>query len=382
MRFSLKKGKLDREKYELDTLQRFALGGLLVLTIMTFIGTNIEAVMWRSSHWLVSSVLPSVVVNLTNDERADEAKPALRRNTTLDAAAQMKANDMAKRGYFSHYAPDGTSPWYWFDQAGYKYAHAGENLAVHFTDSSEVVEAWMNSPKHRENIVNGKFTEIGVGTAKGKYEGYNTVFVVQLFGTPTTQTVVKTTQVAGETKTSSLTPTTTDTPVNTRPAVTSNPTSTPEIPREETVLANENTTPAPVEVTAREEDEPETASSSEIVVVPATGEQRLVSAEDPENVIVETELISTSSGLAIANIDTPVDEESDGRFGFITQPNTLLKIVYALFGFIVVGLLIASVAVETKKSRYVQVAYSIGLLVIMAGLWYVNMLLTSGATIV
>jgi hypothetical protein len=51
----------------------------------------------------------------------------------------------------------------------------------------EVVEAWMNSPAHRENIVSGKYTEIGVGTAKGTYDGYETVYVVQLFGTPAVQ---------------------------------------------------------------------------------------------------------------------------------------------------------------------------------------------------
>jgi len=374
MAFWDKKIENGQGKYELDPLQRYALGGLLVLTILTFIGSNIEAVLWRSSHWLVSSVLPSVVVQLTNEERADLSEPSLQRSAVLDAAAQLKANDMAKRGYFAHYAPDGTSPWYWFNQAGYKYAYAGENLAVHFTDSSEVVEAWMNSPKHRENIVNGKFTEIGVGTAKGTYEGYDTVFVVQLFGTPAAQPVVKTTPASTPAPSVPTTPAPAQTVVATKPAAT--PT-----PKEEAVLANTEVATTPTEVTAREEDLA-TTSPSDIVVVPATNESKAVNAENPEDVIVQTELISTSSGLAVASIDTPTNESNAGKIGLATQPNQLLKIVYVLLGFVILGLVLASIALEAKKTRYVQVAYSVGLLAIMAGLWYVNLLLTAGATVV
>ena len=168
----------------LNLLQKISMSLMAVLVMITFVAANLHAILWQSSDWLVSTVLPAVVVDLTNDEREDNAAPPLRRNTTLDEAARMKAEHMAKHEYFAHHSPDGVSPWYWFNEAGYTYAHAGENLAIHFTDSSEVVDAWMDSPSHRKNIVDGKFTEIGVGTAKGEYEGYDTVYVVQLFGTP------------------------------------------------------------------------------------------------------------------------------------------------------------------------------------------------------
>jgi hypothetical protein len=379
MQFSLNKKDKGEGKYELDTLQRYALGGLLVLTIFTFIGTNIEAVLWRSSQWLVSSVLPSVVVDLTNKERADLAEPSLHHSAVLDAAAQMKADDMAKRGYFAHFAPDGTSPWHWFDEAGYRYAYAGENLAVHFTDSGEVVDAWMNSPKHRENIVNKNFTEIGVGTAKGTYEGYDTVFVVQLFGTPAVAPVVKTAVAPVSAKTVAVAPAPAPKP---KPVAVPSTATTSQPKDEKTVLAKTDVTPKPVEVTAREEDTPTTASSSDIVVVPATTNNKVINAENPNDVIVETELISTSSGLAVANIETPTNDTHAGRFAFITQPNRLLKIAYALFGFIVIGLLLASVISEAKRGRSVQVAYGVGLLLIMLGLWYINFLLTAGAVVV
>ena len=171
-------------EYKPNSLQKTAVVMMSLLVLITFAFTNLQALLWMNSSWLVSTVLPGVVVELTNDNRDKGALGQLSRNATLDRAAQLKAEHMAENSYFAHFAPDGTSPWHWFDEAGYNYMHAGENLAVHFTDSDEVVEAWMQSPTHRENILNGNYTEIGVGTAKGQYQGYPTVFVVQLFGTP------------------------------------------------------------------------------------------------------------------------------------------------------------------------------------------------------
>ncbi|MEK7512791.1 MAG: CAP domain-containing protein [Patescibacteria group bacterium] len=130
------------------------------------------------------AILPDVLVDLTNDRRIENTVLPLRENPLLAAAAELKAKDMAARGYFAHYAPDGTSPWRWFNEVGYRYAYAGENLAVNFTDSKDVVDAWMNSPKHRENIVSGNYTEIGIATAEGVFQERPAVFVVQLFGRP------------------------------------------------------------------------------------------------------------------------------------------------------------------------------------------------------
>lgn len=106
-------------------------------------------------------------------------------NDLLSAAAQLKANDMAAKGYFAHVSPDGKTPWYWIDKVGYSYDYAGENLAVNFIDSADVSNAWMASPTHRANILNPVFKEVGTATAVGTYKGRNAIFVVQLFGTPT-----------------------------------------------------------------------------------------------------------------------------------------------------------------------------------------------------
>jgi Cysteine-rich secretory protein family len=132
----------------------------------------------------LSSVLPGVLVDFANQDRAQNQLSSLTVNPVLQEIAQNKANDMATKGYFSHDSPSGKIWWSWFSDAGYQYAYAGENLAVNFSDSQAVNQAWMNSPEHRANLLNGKFTEIGIATAQGIYQGEPTIFVVEEFGRP------------------------------------------------------------------------------------------------------------------------------------------------------------------------------------------------------
>jgi len=133
-----------------------------------------------------ASILPSVVVDLTNREREDVQENALTTNVLLEKAANMKAEDMAARGYFSHESPEGDAPWDWIKKTGYQFGYAGENLAINFFDSKDVVNAWMNSTSHKENILDKHFIEIGIGTARGIYKGREALFVVQFFATPST----------------------------------------------------------------------------------------------------------------------------------------------------------------------------------------------------
>ncbi len=131
-----------------------------------------------------AQILENVLVDKTNNSRLSNSLPGLEVNPLLSAAAQAKAEDMARKGYFAHTSPEGVTPWYWIEKFGYQYTHAGENLAINFSDSKDVVDAWMNSLKHRDNILNGNFTEIGIGLAKGIYQKKETVFIVQMFGRP------------------------------------------------------------------------------------------------------------------------------------------------------------------------------------------------------
>jgi hypothetical protein len=129
------------------------------------------------------------VVNLTNQKRAEAGLSALTLNSSLSNGALSKANDMISKDYWAHVAPDGTEPWAFFKSVGYKYKFAGENLARDFSNAPSAVDAWMNSPTHRENILNPKYKEIGIGIVEGDLAGSDTTIIVQFFGASATDVV-------------------------------------------------------------------------------------------------------------------------------------------------------------------------------------------------
>lgn len=145
-----------------------------------------------------AAILSSALIEMANADRTENRNSMLKENALLAAAAELKAEDMAERGYFSHRSPEGLAPWHWLERVNYEYSYAGENLAINFLDSKDVNEAWMDSPTHRANILNGKYTEIGIGTASGIYQGQETTFIVQFFGRPAFAETKETTAVAGK----------------------------------------------------------------------------------------------------------------------------------------------------------------------------------------
>jgi uncharacterized protein YkwD len=155
---------------------------LILIGEIAYVGGGVLRTLPGSSY--IAAILPAVLVDLTNKDRSAHAARALTINPLLEQAAALKANDMAVKGYFAHTSPEGLTPWHWFDTVGYRYAAAGENLAVNFTDSADVENAWMNSEGHRANILNSVYSEIGIATAKGAYKGQEVIFVVQMFGRP------------------------------------------------------------------------------------------------------------------------------------------------------------------------------------------------------
>lgn len=131
-----------------------------------------------------SSITPERIVELTNQKRTEEGLPSLRLNPVLSEAAGRKASDMFAFNYWAHTSPSGRDPWSFFREAGYNYLYAGENLARDFADPEGVVNAWMASSSHRDNILNGRYQEIGVAVVNGTLQGVETTLVTQLFGTP------------------------------------------------------------------------------------------------------------------------------------------------------------------------------------------------------
>ena len=124
------------------------------------------------------------IINATNQQRLAAGLPLLTLNNKLTTVAELKAADMVKNDYFNHVSPYNVPMSYWYSEAGYDYRYAGENLAVDFTDDRNIITAWMESPKHRENLLNPDYTEVGVAVLRGIYNGHMTNFVVQELGKP------------------------------------------------------------------------------------------------------------------------------------------------------------------------------------------------------
>jgi hypothetical protein len=386
--------------YAPHSLQKAAMFGMLFLVILSFTATNALSLLWISSQWMVGTVLPAVIVSLTNEERGNNSLGTLKHNSVLDAAATLKAQDMAKNSYFAHYSPTGVSPWHWFGEAKYNFVHAGENLAIHFSDSDAVMDAWMQSPTHRANIVNGKYTEIGVGTAKGTYEGFPTVYVVQLFGTPAAPAPVE--------KKPEVAPT----PVKVVPEV------KPETPTEP-ALAQASTTQDRNEVLAEavsiteqvtvvkakpvasvvKKVDPSKPLTNTASVTPTSTLALVASAEattSPSSttpirmeatdagVALYTDFISTSTGGIPATVSSVSGEKVNNPPFFLslaTQPHKVLQILYVVIGLFVLCSLLLSILIEIRQQQPLQIAYSVGLMSLMMVLFYAHTILSTGALI-
>ena len=103
------------------------------------------------------------VQQLVNQERSKAGLPALQMDWELQRTARIKACDMAENKYFSHQSPSYGSPFDMMKQFGITYKTAGENIAEGQRTPQEVMQAWMNSQGHRENILKREYTHIGVG---------------------------------------------------------------------------------------------------------------------------------------------------------------------------------------------------------------------------
>lgn len=106
------------------------------------------------------------VIRLVNVERSRQGLQTLAKNWELSRVARYKSADMANKGYFSHTSPTYGSPFKMMESFGIRFSSAGENIAYGQRTPQEVMNAWMNSPGHRSNILSPSYTQIGVGMAK------------------------------------------------------------------------------------------------------------------------------------------------------------------------------------------------------------------------
>jgi hypothetical protein len=145
----------------------------LIVSYLFFIYPNVAR---------MSEIISQEIYNLVNNERTGNNLNALIFNDKLNIAAQAKANDMVKNNYFAHKSPDGKMPWDWIDRNEYAYLYAGENLAMNFTSAFSAHQALIMSESHKKNILNSRYSDIGIAMAKGVINGRETNVLVELFG--------------------------------------------------------------------------------------------------------------------------------------------------------------------------------------------------------
>lgn len=175
---------LPREKnnYRAGLLHHKTLLNLSLLLIAAGLITSLVRTNYPSVLGLSADVSTQQLLILTNQQRQNSNLGALTDNSELDQAAANKAADMFAKDYWAHNAPDGATPWTFIKATGYNYVYAGENLARGFNSASDVVNAWMNSPEHRQNILSPNYQNVGFAVATGKLSGEDTVLVVEMLG--------------------------------------------------------------------------------------------------------------------------------------------------------------------------------------------------------
>ena len=158
---------------------------LLAFTSTFLVATKVGAILLLSlvpEVAALSTISAPFLVRQTNAARGEAGLTALTEHPLLAKSAKLKAEDMLKNDYFEHTSSAGITPWKWFDDAGYRYVYAGENLAIDFTSGEAIHTAWMKSAGHQRNILSDKYRDIGIAVATGEFQGRTTTVVVQHFG--------------------------------------------------------------------------------------------------------------------------------------------------------------------------------------------------------
>lgn len=167
--------------------------GILALILIFNIGLNAMNCYLLRQNSLTANLNTINILAEINKIRVANGLQPLAENPKLNVAALLKAQDMIDNDYFNHYSPSGKTPWDWFSAAQYNYKYAGENLALNFWSDQDTVQAWLDSPTHKENILNPNYKETGLAILSGTTSTTkeNRTVVVQMFGAEKTITVIQ-----------------------------------------------------------------------------------------------------------------------------------------------------------------------------------------------
>ena len=125
------------------------------------------------------------IIQLVNDTRIYHRHAPLTENQLLNTVAEERLRDMFRRQYIAHVSPIGEQASDYAQKAGYQYKIIAENIASGaFLNNQKVIDGWMQSPGHRQNILSPDIKDIGVAVDKGQFQGGITWIAVQIFGTP------------------------------------------------------------------------------------------------------------------------------------------------------------------------------------------------------
>lgn len=158
---------------------------LIVIICLFLFVTSLFAAVSRTSPDVLGisfNISAGDLLAITNQKRQENGLGPLSMNGQLASAAEQKAAHMFANNYWAHIAPDGTTPWFFIKNSGYPYLYAGENLARGFTSSGDVINGWMNSPTHRENMLSANYKDIGFAIREGSLTGSDTILVVEMLG--------------------------------------------------------------------------------------------------------------------------------------------------------------------------------------------------------
>ncbi|MEX2014485.1 MAG: CAP domain-containing protein, partial [Candidatus Saccharimonadales bacterium] len=166
---------------------------IFILSLAIFTTTS------RSTEQVLSAatdISASRLLNETNEVRLENGASELKFNELLGEAAQNKADDMAKRDYWSHNTPEGKQPWQFVNDQGYKYSIASENLAFGFNSADEAINAWMKSDSHRKAMLDKSVYDVGFGISTSlnyQDKGAQTI-IVAMYASPQVAGVANSTE--------------------------------------------------------------------------------------------------------------------------------------------------------------------------------------------
>lgn len=177
----MSKGAMDRWPLGGIFIASMFTSAIIMLTLAFLTADKPEPSLAEPAAVSSGAASPNSLESLVNAERAKAGKQPFITSETLRSSACAKADHMLAQDYWAHTSPDGVTPWTFIEQAGYRYTTAGENLAKSYPDDASLIDAWMNSPSHRENVL-GDFNDQGICQKTGTLQGKTTTVTVQHVG--------------------------------------------------------------------------------------------------------------------------------------------------------------------------------------------------------